>query len=168
MMKTQPKQPVSNEDPPAAALLEANGVRATTVRRQVLAVLLTSRRAMSHLDVQAALPAMDRVTLYRALDCLTDAGITHKIPGDDRIFRYSTGKEQTTHGHQATQQHAHGHFKCTRCSRVFCLDEDSHQNIMTEPWQTKLETTLANTLGAGFQSHEIELTIKGWCADCTQ
>ncbi|MFZ6751842.1 Fur family transcriptional regulator [Undibacterium sp. Dicai25W] len=167
-MKTEPKQTLSNEDLPAANMLEASGVRATFARRQVLAVLLGSNRAMSHLDVQAALPAMDRVTLYRALDCLTDAGIAHKISGDDRVFRYNTGKEQPMHGHQANPQHAHGHFKCTRCSRVFCLDDDSHHNIMTKPWQTKLESSLETTLGAGFQSHEIELTIKGWCADCAQ
>jgi len=168
-MKTEPKQSLSNDSSEAlqaAMMLEASGVRATAVRRRVLAVLLLSNRAMSHLDVQAALPAMDRVTLYRALDCLTDAGIAHKIPGDDRVFRYSTGKEHPAPGNPANSQHAHGHFKCTRCSRVFCLDDDSHDNIMTEPWQTKLENSLETTLGAGFQSHEIELTIKGWCADC--
>jgi Fur family ferric uptake transcriptional regulator len=49
----------------------------------VLSVLLDTKRALSHLEVQDALPEMDRVTLYRALDCLTEAGLTHKIPGDD-------------------------------------------------------------------------------------
>jgi Fur family ferric uptake transcriptional regulator len=56
----------------------------------VLSVLLRAKRALSHLEVHDA-AGMDRVTLYRALDCLTEARFTHKIPGDDRVFRYSTG-----------------------------------------------------------------------------
>ena len=33
-------------------------------------------------------------------------------------------------------------------------------------WQQKLDEILRQSLGAGFQNHDIELTIKGWCADC--
>jgi hypothetical protein len=38
------------------------------------------------------------------------------------------------------------------------------QSILRQQWQNALQ----ETLGAGFHSHNIELTIKGWCADCTQ
>jgi Fur family ferric uptake transcriptional regulator len=31
---------------------------------------------------------------------------------------------------------------------------------------TTLRDSLRRTLGKGFQSHDIEFTIKGWCADC--
>jgi Fur family ferric uptake transcriptional regulator len=44
---------------------------------------------------------------------------------------------------------------------VFCLD-DAEQSVFTR----QLQATLQATLGTGFQSHDIELTIKGWCADC--
>src|SRR3712207_3455250 len=90
--------------------LREAAVRVTDARVRVLAALLGAPRACSHQDVQEALPDMDRVTLYRALDCLTDAGLAHKIAGEDRIFRYSAGADQSVDEHQ------HGHFKCTRCA----------------------------------------------------
>lgn len=156
--------------------LRAASIRATAARVRVLSVLLGAPAACSHQDVQDRLADMDRVTLYRALDCLTDAGVAHKIPGDDRVFRYSVGTEQgsadapPSHAH-----HPHGHFKCTRCLRVFCLDSgDSRllQDALTDatqspvPLRRQLQDTLQQTLGEGFRSHDIELTIKGWCADC--
>jgi Fur family ferric uptake transcriptional regulator len=30
----------------------------------------------------------------------------------------------------------------------------------------QLQSALQETLEKGFRSHDIELTIKGWCADC--
>ena len=148
-----------------SSLLRQAGVRVTDARLHVLAELLLSQRALSHLDVQDALPDMDRVTLYRALDCLTDAGLAHKIAGDDRVFRYSTGSETTYPGNSERNiQHQHGHFKCTRCTRVFCLDDAQQPASLRE----QLQATLSSTLGRGFQSHDIELTIKGWCADCSK
>lgn len=143
----------------AEAQLRAASVRVTVARATVLGALLNARRALSHQDVQDAFAAMDRVTLYRALDCLTDAGLAHKIAGDDRVFRYSAG---TDHGAQPQDSraphHQHGHFKCTRCAKVFCLDSIGEAGL--------LENALQESLGKGFQSHDIEFTIKGWCADC--
>lgn len=158
----------------AETQLRDAGVRVTQARISVLDTLLRARNAMSHQDVQDALTGMDRVTLYRALDCLTEAGLTHKIASDDRIFRYSVGKEhsehQHTHKHGQHAQHQHGHFKCTRCARVFCLDGTSYAGLLESVLPTSiknpLQSALQTTLGKGFESHEVELTIKGWCADC--
>lgn len=137
----------------AESQLRDASIRITEARVNVLAALRAAKRALSHQELQDAFADMDRVTLYRALDCLTDAGLAHKIPGDDRVFRYSVGIADDGH----TVQHQHGHFKCTRCAKVFCLDSMS---------DATLESALQQTLGKGFQSHDIEFTIKGWCADC--
>ncbi|MFJ2989028.1 Fur family transcriptional regulator [Collimonas sp. NPDC087041] len=172
----------------AAALAEAQlrevAVRITPARTKVLATLLEARCAFSHQDMQDQFVDMDRVTLYRALDCLTDAGLAHKIAGDDRVFRYSAGAEHSDAGHHGDPahhaQHQHGHFKCTRCAKVFCLDGSGDANFLDSvlaagssndgaspaALRKQLQQTLQETLGKGFQGHEIELTIKGWCADC--
>lgn len=139
----------------AEAQLRNAAVRVTTARVKVLATLLEARNACSHQDMQDALAEMDRVTLYRALDCLTDAGLAHKIAGDDRVFRYSAGAE-----HGVEPHHQHGHFKCTCCSKVFCLDSIGEADM--------LQNALQKTLGKGFRSHDVEFTIKGWCADCAR
>ncbi len=161
----------------AESRLREASVRVTAARVKVLAALLNARCAFSHQDVQDTLADMDRVTLYRALDCLTDAGLAHKISGDDRVFRYSAGTEHGEHGaatHSAHSpvQHQHGHFKCTRCGKVFCLDSSGEAGIASDSakrqatLRKQLQSALQETLGKGFQSHDIELTIKGWCPDC--
>ena len=148
----------------AEAQLRDSGIRVTEARVKVLAALLGAPYAFSHQDVQDSLAEMDRVTLYRALDCLTDAGLAHKIAGDDRVFRYNAAAGQHEHGDGPVQQHQHGHFKCTRCARVFCIAEvDAGADAAL---RKELQTALRASLGKGFQSHDIELTIKGWCADC--
>jgi Fur family ferric uptake transcriptional regulator len=171
----------------AELLLRDASVRVTTARTNVLSTLLTTRAALSHQDIQESFAEMDRVTLYRALDCLTEAGLAHKIAVDDRIFRYSASTEQheahehtdgAPHQHRKPQtQHQHGHFKCTRCARVFCLDDTADATFLgsvlpatdgRKSAATQLQQALEKTLGKGFQGHEVELTIKGWCADCAQ
>jgi len=159
----------------AEAQLRHSSLRVTEARIKVLAALLGAPYAFSHQDVQDTLLDMDRVTLYRALDCLTDAGLAHKIAGDDRVFRYNTAVEHHEHGDKShAQQHQHGHFKCTRCARVFCIDnvDDPASGAKSKAanaeasLRQQLQASLQSTLGKGFQSHDIELTIKGWCADC--
>ena len=160
----------------AEVQLRDAAVRVTQARVNVLATLIAARSAVSHQDIQDTFVDMDRVTLYRALDCLTEAGLAHKIASDDRIFRYSAGTEHSEHGTHDHTQHQHGHFKCTRCARVFCLDGSGEAGFLesvlpalaSKPQSaaTQLQTALQKTLGKGFQSHEVELTIKGWCADC--
>nr|WP_315477157.1 Fur family transcriptional regulator [uncultured Undibacterium sp.] len=147
--------------------LRAAEVRVTQARLDVLSVLLTQHRAMSHTEMQDALPEMDRVTLYRALDCLADAGLAHKITSDDRVFRFSTGSElgvsAETSQHINPIQHQHGHFKCTRCSKVFCLEQPAASHTLSD----QLQATLDSTALKGFRSHDIEVTIKGWCDRCS-
>lgn len=140
----------------AESQLRGASVRVTDARVKVLAALLGAQRAFSHQDVQDTLLGMDRVTLYRALDCLINAGLAHRIAGEDRVFRYSAGVTPQ-HG-ERMPHHRHGHFQCTRCAKVFCLDSIGE----AEP----LQNALQETLGKGFQSHDIEFTIKGWCAEC--
>ncbi len=164
----------------AEACLRSADLRITHARTGVLATLLGASRALSHQEIQEALADLDRVTLYRALDSLTEAGLLHKIAGDDRVFRYSASVEhgepvrRTTSA--ANSQHQHSHFKCSRCAKVFCLDVGKDAKLlegsMLAPgldasiWRKQVQGMLQQALGRGFQSHDIELTIKGFCAEC--
>jgi Fur family ferric uptake transcriptional regulator len=165
----------------AEARLHGASVRITAARVKVLTALLGARCAVSHQDLQDALADIDRVTLYRALDCLTDAGLAHRIAGGDRVFRYSAGTEHAEpddaiHAGRQPAQHRHGHFKCTLCAKVFCLGNNDDTELIgaavsesskrQSMLRRQLQGALRQTLGKGFQSHDIELTINGWCADC--
>lgn len=183
-MKSKPAPIItSNVTAKAQALarlqLRNAAVRVTQARVSVMAMLLSARSAVSHQDIQDRLAGMDRVTLYRVLDCLTDAGLAHKIASDDRIFRYNAGAGKEHHDHSALQSARghpqHGHFRCMRCARVFCLDGSGEAGFLESVLPSsgkrrsttaQLQSALQKSLGKGFQSHEIELTIKGWCDDC--
>lgn len=158
--------------------LRAAAVRITAARLKVLGALLAAQRALSHQDIQQHFDSLDRVTLYRALDTLTAAGLAHKIAGDDRTFRYSAGTERAAPeagADPAAGPHSHGHFKCARCAKVFCLDDSTHAGLLAgevlataaQPaLRHQLQQILQQSLGPGFLSQDIELTIKGLCPDC--
>ena len=133
----------------AETMIRATGARVTRPRVEVLAALLAAERALTHSEVEARLNralGIDRVTVYRVLDWLGQYGLAHKIAGDDRISRYNAA-EQSHSG-------SHAHFQCGRCGTVICLD--------------KAETDFDVRIPRGFISHEVVLTVKGYCATCAR
>jgi Fur family ferric uptake transcriptional regulator len=136
----------------AEELLRRTGERVTRGRVMVLASLLEAKRALTHAEVETRIERLydiDRVTVYRVLDWLTQLGLTHRLAGDDRIWRYMTPHHARPHGagHQP-----HPHFKCNTCGDVICLDE-----IVAAP---------RVALPAGYRGEELEVTVKGQCAVC--
>jgi Fur family ferric uptake transcriptional regulator len=131
----------------AESMMRETGARITRARVEVLAVLLAAERALSHHDVEARLSlvrAIDRVTVYRVLDWLSDQGLAHKIAGEDRIWRYNAAER--------ARSQSHAHFQCERCSAVICLD-DPHDGLRVR-------------VPRGFVTREVALTVKGFCAKC--
>jgi Fur family transcriptional regulator, ferric uptake regulator len=139
--------------------IRKTGERLTQPRVIVLACLLASARAVTHLDVantlaRAAQHAVDRVTVYRVLEWLVSQGVAHRISGDDRVWRFMLTSQTTampaaphgSHGH-------HPHFTCDACGQTICLDK-------TIP---KVNVKLPK----GFRTSEIDLLVRGRCAGCT-
>ena len=127
--------------------LRTTGARLTRPRIVVLAVLLGSERALTHTEVESRLPAssgVNRVTIYRVLDWLVDARLAHRITVGDRITRYGAA--------ESTQAHHHAHFQCGRCGTVTCLEEPNELPDLKLP--------------AGYRRDEVDLTVRGVCADC--
>lgn len=135
--------------------VRATGARVTGARIKVLAALMDAGEALAHNEVQRRLEQgdshefLDRVTLYRVLDWLVEAGLAHRVSGSDRAWRYSAQVPENAGGVQ------HGHFKCRQCERVFCMDSPPG-----------LHSQLLATLPAGFTCDEFELTVLGRCATC--
>ena len=132
----------------AEALLRDGGSRVTRGRIAVLACLLEASHALTHAEVEAHLDpvlSMDRVTVYRILDWLTQQGLAHRIAGDDRVWRFNAEV-------RARHVGSHPHFQCNTCGDVVCLDE-----VAKVP---------AVALPAGFKGEETELTVRGICAAC--
>jgi Fur family ferric uptake transcriptional regulator len=133
----------------AAVLVERTGARVTRQRIEVLAALLAAPRALSHHEIERRLNrdlGIDRVTVYRVLEWLVERGLAHRISGDDRVWRFNAADGEPAHSY------GHAHFKCNGCGEVICLDE--------------VRAARRVPLPAGYRSQEVELTVKGLCAEC--
>ena len=127
-------------------LIKPHG-RATHARIVVLDMLLYATHALSHAEVETALLAVgqqiDRVTIYRVLEWLVSKHLAHKIPGKDRVWRYSAAFQETNH---------HVHFHCTHCDQTVCLASTKTELIR---------------LPKGYQFEESMLVIEGICPRCS-
>jgi Fur family ferric uptake transcriptional regulator len=135
----------------ATECLRQKGARVTPVRLRVLAFLLAQNSAVTHRQIELVLgrdEAINRVTLYRTLDWLTEQGLAHKVSDVDRVWHFQANEDDLKH-----RQHAH--FKCNLCAKVICLN-DLQQNSKMPP------------LPEGYRGMEVDLTVKGLCAQCAR
>ena len=128
-----------------AAQIRNCGARATPARIRVLRLLQAAPGAMTHHDIESALGdgLLDRVTLYRVLDWLVEAGLAHKNTDSSRVFRFSAALPG--------EHTAHAHFSCESCGRVFCLEAAPPK---------------PPTLPDGFSLSRMEIDLRGRCAHC--
>lgn len=144
---TSRKKPSTAPDDSRRERLAAVGLRVTANRLAVLELVERAPVALSHADLEAALPdTFDRVTLYRTLDSFVEAGLLSATVGADRIRRFSALAGDPA-GH-----HEHLHFHCDDCGRVFCL-----------PAKPPRRPSVPD----GFQVEGADLYVHGHCADCT-
>ena len=98
--------------------LKAAHIRVTKTRIRILDILETQAMPMAHTDILQQAPDMDRVTLYRVLDALVEAGLVHRVQGTDGTWRFCA--------HDASAQGCPGghlHFLCEKCGRMFCITD---------------------------------------------
>ena len=127
--------------------LDNAGVRVTAVR------LLVWRQvrhgfsdAFSLADLEAALPTVDRSTLFRTLSTFTEAHLLHEIDDGSGSQKYCVCSTCDTH-----RCEGHVHLTCTRCHRTFCLTD---VRIPAVP------------LPEGWEAVEAEYVVKGVCPAC--
>lgn len=132
-------------------LIRAAGVKVTRQRVRVLDALRAARQPLSHGDLetefgQVGETVIDRVTLYRILDSLVVCGLALKAVDTRGVFRFSAAGTQRQH-------EGHVHFRCTDCGGVFCL---------------KAVPPPPPRLPRGFRLAEVELDVRGTCAECAR
>lgn len=150
-------------------LLRHAKVRVTGVRLGVLAVLQDAGQPLSAQQVfDAAVSSIkkgrgkdtrpDRVTVYRTLNSLVDAGIAHKVDPGDRIFRFRLTNHTACdeHGHD----HEHPHFVCDDCGEVECLEG---AKVLV-----KAEDRAGQSMrpGKGKRTVRQDVTLRGTCGEC--
>lgn len=152
-MHMKPAHPPHTE-PDWATLLHAKGLRVTQATLLVLGLMQQSHAALSHEELEQLSTTLDannkpdRVTLYRILERLCQAGLLRKVRHSDRSWRFALAQDQET-----------GSFECTECHELTPLEQDEK---LSEA-MALIGTYLKNK---GQQAVPSFLNAHGVCAKC--
>jgi len=100
--------------------LKLFNIRPTKARVLICEILMKEGRPISHGDLQTndSLKEINRVTLYRALNALVDAGLVHKVLGVDGCWYFCLHETE-----KPGCPGDHPHFYCLKCGSMECLKE---------------------------------------------
>ncbi len=146
---------------PIDALLSAHGLRRTAAARQVLGWLLAHPdTSYTHGQLQSALAddttaALDRVTLYRLIDRLTQVGLLLCRVDSQRVRRYQA---------MPASVHAIPHFECNSCHRDSPLSGALKANA--QDLERAAQTALQALQALGYQGMTMDFAVRGVCVDC--
>ena len=150
---------------PIDTLLSAHGLRRTAAARLVLGWLLAHPdTSYTHAQLQAALSndsaaadavRLDRVTLYRLIDRLTQVGLLLCRVDSQRVRRYQA---------MPPSVQTMPHFECQSCHKDSPLSGALKANAhdLERAAQTALEALQA----LGYQGMSLDFAVRGVCADC--
>jgi len=129
-------------------LLRDSGLRSTSARIAVLQQLRKAGRPQSHAEVASAVAALglDKATVFRNLNDLTEAGLLSRSELGDHVWRFEIRTEKHSHGA------AHPHFLCIDCGSVTCLPGSTIPTALKSSAESIGEIT--------------EILVRGHCHNC--
>ncbi len=154
---------------PVDALLSAHGLRRTAAARRVLGWLLAHPdTSYTHAQLQLSLQmddaggvpfegsaALDRVTLYRLIDRLTQVGLLLCRVDKQRVRRYQA---------MPASVHALPHFECQSCHRDQPLQGTLQGSALD--LEVAAQSALQALKALGYEGLSLDLAVRGVCADC--
>lgn len=131
----------------ARQILVQHSIVVTQARLLVLAIFLQSKEALNLGIVENMVGAIiNRATVYRILKVFSHAGLLLIVPSLDGTIRYLLH----IHGHPKDCD-SHIHFLCCKCGKINSVDSVSFPGL---------------SIPDSYQVEEIEVFVKGVCADC--
>ena len=168
---------------PIDTLLSAHGLRRTAAARRVLGWLLAHPdTSYTHAQLQTALQAdghepvadvagahltvviesagvgplaLDRVTLYRLIDRLTQVGLLLCRVDANRVRRYQA---------MPASVHALPHFECQSCHRDQPLQGTLQGSALD--LEVAAQSALQALKALGYKGLSLDLAVRGVCVDC--
>ena len=108
--------------------LRQAGLRITQHRMDVLDWLRACGKPVTFFELNRFFSTkINRITLYRILNDLTDAGMLKMFYGQDG-HKYIEEGSPSFEG-MTKEDHSHVHFQCNSCDEVFCLDNVEVKNL---------------------------------------
>ncbi|RKD91825.1 Fur family transcriptional regulator [Mangrovibacterium diazotrophicum] len=131
-------------------ILELHHIRKTLPRMAIIEVLQESTAPLSEADIKQGMGKLyDRITFYRNVQTMLEAGILHRIIIDNTQVRYALNHCDEHHCHHQN----HLHFYCKKCNGVTCLDA---------------VLAASQLVPEGYEADEIEVLIQGTCKNCKE
>jgi Fur family transcriptional regulator, ferric uptake regulator len=132
-------------------LLREKGLRATPARIAILVALGDADGPVSHQELTVKLGDMglDKSTIFRGLQDLTEVGLLHRLELGDHVWRYETVKEKGPEPVEGGEEHLHPHLLCVDCGSIRCLS------------QSDISIELSPSLGK-----VVDVLVKGHCPNC--
>jgi len=129
-------------------ILHGHRLKKTAARMGIIGALQESEIPLSENDMKEKMRELyDRVTFYRNVQTLSEAGIIHRIVADNVTIRYALNINDKDN----KKESEHAHFFCQQCNAVICLDDVK---------------TGCHKLPDGFIADHCEVIIKGLCNKC--
>lgn len=132
----------------ALDILQTHNVKKTSPRIAIIKALQASFHPLSESDIKVYIgDQYDRITFYRNVQTLVEAGIIHKIVADNTTTKFALNNCDEGHKHDAD----HVHFYCNKCNLLVCLI-----NVQTKKYD----------LPNGYENQQCNVIIKGLCIKC--
>jgi len=135
------KMTKSNFDAQAREMLKTAKLYLTRSRVAIVKILLKTAAPLTQDQIAATLRPkhLDKVTVYRTLSSLLEAGLVHKAYLDKRAWHFELANN-------CTSRQCHPHFTCTNCGSIHCLMDmsvpmlkSSHKGFIISRQQVRLE-----------------------------
>lgn len=124
------------------------GLRATPARMSILKGLRSSSSPVTHAAMSEILEPLgiDKATVFRGLNDLTNAGLLRRTEVGDHVWRFEALDPNAPHSDD------HPHFLCVDCGAVKCLE-----NVKLTQSSQRQSEQFGNIT---------EILLRGHCHDC--
>lgn len=128
-------------------MLKGAELYCTEARIGVLKVLMQAPSPLRQNQIAARLAtkALNKVTIYRTLGSLVEAGLVHRAFMQKRAWHFELA-------HRCSETQCHPHFTCLDCGRTHCL--------------TGISLPMAKSPYKGFVISRQQVRLEGWCPAC--
>lgn len=137
----------SDSDMQARRMLKTAKLYCTESRLTVLEILAKADKPLSQEQIagRSGKKHFDKVTIYRTLESLLQAGLVHKAFMEKRAWHFELA-------HNCTEHQCHPHFTCSSCGDTHCL--------------TEISLPMAKSPHQGFVIHRQQVRLEGLCPKC--
>jgi len=124
-------------------------LRRTRARAAILKVLIAAKEPLNQVQIAKKIgkPKPNKVTIYRTLKNLIDAGVVHQAFLRERTWHFELAEN-------CTDTQCHPHFTCIGCGRIHCL--------------IGINVPMVTAEHKGFVINRQQVRLEGLCPNCNQ